>query len=107
MSRNDFTYQWAIRLPNGELLTYQPACTHAAHLFGASVPEPKVAVFDDRAEAESALEVCRRQAAQVGITAWAGVIEQRVCSAFSVTDPSAQFAAEVAEWIAQQGGEQR
>ncbi len=105
MSDNDeFTRQWAIRLPNGELLTYQPPCTHSAHLFGACPPPRRAVVFDDVADAEATLEVCRRQARDLGITEWGGVIEQRVCSAFSVTDPSAQFADEVERWV--QGGEQ-
>jgi len=101
----EFTTQWAIRLPSGELLTYQPPCTHAAHIFGACPPPRRVVVFDDKSEAEVHLDALSKQAAALGVTSWMGRIEQRTCSPFSVTDPGAGFVDEVTKWAEQQGGE--
>lgn len=99
-----FTQQFAVRMPNGELLSYQPACTYSAHLFGSGHPERRVRVFEDRADAEAEIELRRRYAAtELGIE-WTASIEQRNCSSFSVTDPSVGLGDEIEKWAETQGG---
>ena len=95
-----FTRQFAIRLPDGRLFAQ---CTRS-HIFGGA-HEPEVVIFDTSDQAQNMLDALALQAAQLGITAWAGTIESRLCSPFSVTDPGEGFAAEVEKWAAQQGGE--
>lgn len=103
---NEFTTQYAVRLPNGELFSVPAACNHGSFIFGMEPPAPRPVVMNDRAEAEKLLDSLKCQAAQLGITGWAGQIEQRTCSPFSVTDPSAGLGDEVEKWAGTQGGDQ-
>lgn len=100
-----FTTQFAIRLPDGELMSYQPPCNHGVFVFGAELPPRKPYIFDDRNEAIAAMERAQKFASELGVT-WNGWIEQRTCSPFSVTDPSEGLADEVSRWAETQGGEQ-
>ncbi len=97
---NDFAKQYAIRLPSGELFS-----NSTCNIFGGHNHEPEVVVFDRRDQAEATLAMLKRQAVQLGISEWAGRIEERLCSPFSVTDPGAGFAAEVEKWAEAQGGD--
>lgn len=94
-TQQGFTTQYAIRLPDGTLFTTQ-------HGYGDCPALP--VVFDTLTDAQHALCHLRRQASMFGITDLAACIEQRICSPFSVTDPSVDFAEQVMRWVARQGG---
>jgi len=94
-----FTYQWAIRLPDGQLWR-QPYMMPWGEL--ATPDEPTV--FARRAEAERALERIRQQAAVIGID-WHGWLEFRLCTPFSRTDPAETLVAELEEWMRRHGGD--
>jgi hypothetical protein len=95
MTVDGFTYQYAIRLPDGTLFA-----THQGHEGCPALP----VVFDELAAAQHALHHLRHQAVMFGVTDLAAFIEQRICSPFSVTDPGLDFAEQVTRWAARQGG---
>lgn len=98
MTAEDFTRQYAIRLPNGGLYSR----SRSSHIFGASI-ETETFVFDTPEQAEGVVGMLARHAAEIGITGWVGHVEHRLRSPFSNSDPGEQFANEVAKWAAQQG----
>ncbi len=101
---NDFTKQWAIAMPNGELWRNQCQC-HGG-MFGVCFHNPPPSTFDSRAEAEHTLHQIRAvQARDMGVTDWAGHIVQRLCSPFTVHDPAEQFGTAVEDWLKTQGGQ--
>ena len=91
--KNDFTHQYAIALPNGELYS-RPESFGGSWLAnlglglgpGYSAPEPRPFVWNSHAEAEAHLQTLRQTAAGMGVELL-GVVVQRVCSPFFVTDP--------------------
>lgn len=105
MNGDGFTTQFAVRLPNGELMSYQPPHTHASYIFGAEPPPRRPYIYDDRAEAEAACERARKIAAELGVT-WNGHVEQRTCGPFTLTDPGAGLGDEIEKWAETQGGQQ-
>ena len=115
--------RFAVRMPNGELYC-QPADPKMAEyaqqyyampsfmrdVYGLvepkSEPATKSAIFDTRAEAEALYARLAKQAAEGGVANWGGSVVEAPMAPFATGDPGVQFAAEVAEWIAQQGGAQ-
>ena len=104
-----FVTQYAIRTPSGELWHPPGVLTGAflSGLFGGAGDEvqpttPPPAVWYSRDEAQRQLDSLREQAAHIGVRDWFGVIEQRICSPFTTTDPGEQFAAELQEWLRKQ-----
>lgn len=87
----EFTTQFAIRMPDGQMLT-NPFTGF-------------VATFSDRALAEQAWQHLRAQAASVGVSEWAGVIVHRYCTPFlGPQDPAEHLVNELTTWLQQQGG---
>jgi hypothetical protein len=109
MSTESFTYRFAIRRPDGELLPRSKVSGMYASIFGKSLfsgdDELKPRTWDTRAEAESALVEIREKAAEIGIGDWLGVIVTQLCTPFTFHDPAEHFAAEVQDWL-DQGGAQ-
>lgn len=109
--KNDFTHQYAIALPNGELYS-RPESFGGSWLAnlglglgpGYSAPEPRPFVWNSHAEAEAHLQTLRQTAAGVGVELL-GVVVQRVCSPFFVTDPGPALVAELEAWL-DEGGDQ-
>lgn len=99
---DDFTRQFAIRLPNGELFSTPEVGGWYASLLGVSPRPQRVVVYDSREEAETALQAMQEKGAQMGITLVAS-IESRLCSPFSQTDPGEQFVDELTKWAERQG----
>lgn len=106
-----FVTQYAIRTPSGGLWSnatpggWITGLTRG--LFGSLGDEappttPPPAVWYSRDEAQRQLDSLREQAAHIGVRDWFGVIEQRICSPFTTTDPGEQFAAELQEWLRKQ-----
>lgn len=122
---NSCTRRYAVRMPNGELYVdrtlqrqaeiyaeqYHSVPSFMRDMMGMveprSVPAPRPAIFDTRDEAERLCAKLAEEAAAVGVVNWGGAVVESLCTPFTTRDPGVQFAAEVAEWIAQQGGEQR
>lgn len=101
---NDFTYRYAIRRPDGELVLKPKPLNIFGSLFGEQdTSEPLPQVWDVKEEAEAALATLKRQAAQLGIGEWLGVVVQSLCTPFTTHDPAEQFAQEVQEWLSQEG----
>lgn len=96
MTTDEFTKQYAIRQPDGKL--WGPVKTD---LFGQIVEPTEPAVFTQREAADSALAQLKASAAQMGVE-WLGVVETRLCTPFSVTDPSEQMIAELEAWRREQ-----
>ena len=91
------THQYAIRMPNGKLYA-NPNVYH----IGDNPPEPKAMVWDDPQSAEWGLRTLRRQAQDLGVEDWLGVVVQRICSEFTTADPVEEFADEIEKWAADQ-----
>jgi len=100
-----FTTQFAIRMPNGELHCQLGGSSMFESMFGVANRPRRPAMWDTRAEADEALQGIRDKAAQMGITEWFGVVVQRLCTPFTQGDPTEHFADEVTQWMQQQGGE--
>lgn len=92
MTTDEFTKQYAIRQPDGKL--WGPPKTD---LFGQTVDAVEPAIFGDRGDAERALEQLQASASRMGVE-WLATIETRLCTPFSVTDPSEQMIAELEAW---------
>jgi len=105
---NDFTYRYAIQLPNGELLmkTREFGLPSLARMFGVeNAPEdtPRPQTWDTREAAQSALDSIRTDLASKGIE-WVATIVQSLCTPFTVVDPGEHFADEVGAWLHENGG---
>lgn len=100
---NCFTYRYAIRRPDGELLPSPKTGLGFSAIFGFSDDEPdtppKPRTWDTRKEAENALKEIRRKAAELGVGDWCGVIVQQLCTPFTLHDPAEHFADEVQDWL--------
>lgn len=113
MSLDDFTKQFAIRLPDGTLYglpVYSPASSMLAHMGFSTVSEldeetgePRVetVVYDTLEEAQGALEFMKNRAKQMGITSWLGRIETRYCTQFSDTNPGEDMMADLESFLAE------
>lgn len=107
-NNSDFTYQYAIRCPDGDLLR-RPKHSDLLGLGGlfgmnlaAEVPPPRI--WDTREGAESALADIRSRAADIGVQDWCGTVVQRLCTPFTHADPAEHFVEKVQEWL-DSGGE--
>ncbi|MEN6546305.1 MAG: hypothetical protein ABFE07_09715 [Armatimonadia bacterium] len=102
---NGFTYRYAIRRPDGELIP-QPKSSYLSGLFGlpnaVADGNARPRTWDAREQAEAALRDIQAEAASIGITSWLGRVEQQLCTPFTVTDPAEHFADEIQQWL--QGG---
>lgn len=96
MTTDEFTTEYAIRQPDGKLWG-QPK----VDLFGQTVEPVEPEVFKTRGAAEQALEQLRASASRMGVE-WLATIESRLCTSFSVTDPSEQMIAELEAWRREQ-----
>ena len=101
---NPFTYRYAIRRPDGELIPKPKSSDLGLRgLFGPvldiddDVPRPRT--WDSREDAERALADIKRKAAEIGIGEWLGVIVQQLCTPFTMHDPAEHFADEVQQWL--------
>lgn len=100
----DFTKQYAIRLPNGQLHAHR---TGGWQVLGGgviqynedpdAVPEP--VVYDTLEEVEEGIARFQKQAAHMGITEWLGHIEVRYCTPFSNTEPSEDMLEDLQAWL--------
>lgn len=89
--------QWAIRKPDGELVSFQNESIFAG-LFGGMTSEPEPRIFDSCDAALSALQSIQEEAMKRYGLRWYGVIEHRLCTPFSVTDPAEQLVSEIEQW---------
>jgi hypothetical protein len=99
---NDFTYRYAIRRPDGELLPVPKSSEFFGNIFGhyGLDDEPrKPRAWDTREEADSALRHLRERAAELGVVDWLGVVVQQLCTPFTLHDPAEHFAEEVQQWM--------
>lgn len=88
---NDFSTQYAIRLPDGKLFT--------------SPHNGAVWTWSEFAGAEHVWEQLRDHAAAMGIADWAGVIVHRYCTPFiGPKDPAEHMVSELTTWLQQQAG---
>lgn len=100
---NDFTYRYAIRRPDGELMRMPDSSSLFGNIFGPTwysddtVRPPRT--WDTREAAESALNEIRKRAADLGIGDWLGVVVQQLCTPFTLHDPAEHFADEVQQWM--------
>lgn len=94
----DLSYQFAIRMPNGELFSGYTESLFALSLWGGTRTKT-VYVYDTREEAQQQLDALRQLAADLGVADWLGSIVTRVCSPFSSADPARDFADEVDRWL--------
>ena len=92
--------QFAIRKPDGELLHRpQSAASLLSGLFGGEPELSTPIVFDTFEVALSTMQSLQREALnRFGIT-WHCTIESRLCTPFSVTDPSEQLVSEIQQWM--------
>lgn len=117
---DDFTHQYAIRMPNGQLYRHivkSPSVEDFSipspmrDMLGAiglicetpAVGDPSVAIFPTRAAAEQKLTELTKQAEAFGVSLYGGVIVERLCTPFTSHDPAVQFSREIAEWALKQG----
>ena len=100
------TYQYAIRMPNGELFSgYASSDSFLIALGAVTGAQTRcVSTWNSRTGAEKKLQELRDRAADLGVGDWLGVIVQRVCSPFSDCDPAEQFVDEINQWM--EGGAQ-
>lgn len=100
---NDFTFQYAIRLPNGSLYCTPKQNQHnaMAAIFGTTQElERELAVFDERSDAEEILEEMRKVARAVGVDNLGATIVTRLCSPFvGEHEDGTEFVKAVTEWI--------
>jgi hypothetical protein len=92
MAANDFTIQFAIRLPDGEL--------YLSPMSGA------VVTWSSREGAEHVLAQLREYAQSMGIREYAGAIVRRYCTPFvgEGQDVAAEMFEELTKWLAQNSG---
>lgn len=104
MSDNGFTYRYAICRPDGELVQ-QPrdSMFGLGLIFGHSSNDDDETrpprTWDTREQADNALRNIRKQAAELGIGEWLGVVVQQLCTPFTMHDPAEHFADEVQQWL--------
>ena len=91
----EFTTQYAIRMPSGEF--WRPPCGH----IGAEQEHPP-AIFDTEESAQYVLDRLRFEAARLGVHHWYGVIEKRICSPFTTSEPGERLVADLQEWLRRQ-----
>lgn len=92
MTAAGFSIQYAIRLPDGQLAVNP--YTSGPYL------------WEDEASALKSLEILRHQAAQIGVSCWAGAVVRRYCTPFvGADDPGEQFLDELSTWLKQQTGD--
>lgn len=105
---SDFTYQYAIRRPDGDLIRRPKASDllGPGALFGHTPSDepPPPRIWDTRETAEAALAEIRAKAAEIGVQDWCGSVVQRLCTPFTLHDPAEHFAEKVQEWL-DRGGE--
>lgn len=102
MNVNDFTFQFAVRLPNGDLYLKPTARAMMASVFGGMAYDcpRELAVFDDRADAEEVLDEMRKVAREVGVDNLGATIVTRLCSPFvGEHEDGTEFVKAVTEWI--------
>ena len=88
---NDFTMQFAIRLPDGN---------HYIHPHSGAV-----VTWSEKAGAEYVLAQLQAHAASIGIPGYIGTIEHRYCTPFIAEgDPAEQLVDELTTWLKQQSG---
>ena len=88
---SDFTVQYAIRLPDGQMFT--------------NAMNGAVVTWSERRGAEHVWAQLRDHAATVGVTQWAGVIVHRYCTPFiGPQDPAEHLVDELTRWLQQQDG---
>jgi hypothetical protein len=88
---NDFTTQFAIRLPDGG--------------YFLSPHSDAVVTWSEEAGAQYVLEQLRAHAAAMGINDYLGVVVHRYCTPFiGPADEGAQLIDELQTWLKQQGG---
>jgi hypothetical protein len=120
MAPNAFRMQYAIRKPDGELLSYQPphrqppgwdwnayfnTPSYVRDMLGEPVapPPPVPVVFYHLHDAERALKQLRAQAAELGVTHYGGCIVESLCSPFTAGGSTGRFARDITEWLHAQG----
>lgn len=93
MTANDFSIQYAIRLPDGNL--------YCSPLSGA------VVTWSSREGAEYVLSQLATQATMMGIANYGGSIEHRYCTPFAPVDQALaeQMIDELTKWLYQNGGQ--
>jgi hypothetical protein len=99
---NGFTFQYALRLPNGDLYLKPTRPSMFTAMFYATPPEPEreLAVFDTRADAEEVLEDMRKVAREVGVDNLGATIVTRLFSPFvGEHEDGTEFVQAVMEWI--------
>ncbi|GAA2433690.1 hypothetical protein [Mycolicibacterium llatzerense] len=99
---NDFTYQYAIRRPDGEFIRIPKSSDLFGSLFGRTCGTDETRpprTWDSREAADSALNDIRERAADLGVGDWLGVVVQRLCTPFTLHDPAEHFAEEVQQWM--------
>ena len=98
---NDFTFQYAIRLPNGSLYLKPTQRAMFASMFGpVGDPPRELAVFDERSDAEEVLDEMRKLANEVGVDNLGATIVTRICSPFvGEHEDGTEFVKAVTEWI--------
>ena len=99
-----FITQYAIRGPDGRLLRHTISKSFMKAWLGEAGPsladdEPWPLVFDSLSEAQEHLDGRKKQAAQLGVNDWDGVIVQRLCSPFTAHDPAAELATQIQDWL--------
>lgn len=122
---NQFTRQYAIRLPDGRLYG-DPAPQEDpedysvpsplrdmyrtfSFMFGTPPVEksPSPAgprIFSDHGQAEELLDELKAKAAEVGVDNWGGAVVERLCTPFTSGDPSVEFAEAIVAWVRENGG---
>ena len=99
----EYTKQYAIRLPNGQLHAHQPGgYVISGGIISYVQDEEAIAepvVYDTLEEAQAGIERFQAQAAHMGITEWLGHIETRHCTPFSHTEPSADMLSDLESWL--------
>jgi hypothetical protein len=98
---NDFTFQYALRLPNGSLYLKPTQRAMFASMFGpVGDPPRELAVFDQRSDAEEVLDEMRKLAREVGVDNLGATIVTRLCSPFvGEHEDGTEFVKAVTEWI--------
>ncbi len=99
----EFTKQYAVRLPNGQLHAHK-AGGYAVHngvfiYMTDEDAEPEPVVYDTIEEAEESIKRFQQQAAHMGIIEWMGHIETRYCTPFTSTEPSAEMLSDLESWL--------
>ncbi|AEJ93055.1 hypothetical protein PBI_VELVETEEN_82 [Mycobacterium phage Velveteen] len=93
---NELIRQYAIRKPDGQLWE-RPTESILGGLFGTTSSGPTI--FDSFDSALRTLQRLQEEAwDRLGVR-WYGTIESRLCTPFSVTDPSARLVEQIQEWM--------